>query len=419
MKRITTWFLSTVTVVVLMFGYHTSTSSVLGTATPPAVTSGSTSANSGSGTGSGSGNGSGSGSGNQASAKKTTSTTVTGTVAQTEWGPVQVQLTVGGGRITDVAVLQYPSGNGRDERDQRLRTARPDPGDDGRPERAASTWSAGPPSPASGTTPRSRAPWTRPGCDRRPAGRTAPRRAGHGPAGAVALRGRQADGPAADAAWAAVLADLREADRVFSTWRDDSFVSRLDRGEVLAADGPPEVAEVLALGERARVESRGAFDVVRDGRLDPSGVVKGWAVDRAARHLRGLEDTDFCLSAGGDMVVHVADPGRPDWRVGIEDARDPSRVVAVVPLRHGALATSGLAHRGAHVVDARTGRAPTASALRHRRRPRPHRRRHRRHRGPRPGRRRAPAGWPPAPPARRTSSGPTAAPRRSPVPDSP
>ena len=176
----------------------------------------------------------------------------------------------------------------------------------------------------------------------------------------VALRGRHADGPAADAAWAAVLADLREADRVFSTWRDDSFVSRLDRGEVLAADGPPEVAEVLALGERARVESRGAFDVVRDGRLDPSGVVKGWAVDRAARHLRGLEDTDFCLSAGGDMVVHVADPGRPDWRVGIEDARDPSRVVAVVPLRHGALATSGLAHRGAHVVDARTGRAPTA-----------------------------------------------------------
>ena len=176
----------------------------------------------------------------------------------------------------------------------------------------------------------------------------------------VALRGRQADGPAADAAWAAVLADLREADRVFSTWRDDSFVSRLDRGEVLAADGPPEVAEVLALGERARVESRGAFDVVRDGRLDPSGVVKGWAVDRAARHLRGLEDTDFCLSAGGDMVVHVADPDRPDWRVGIEDARDPSRVVAVVPLRHGALATSGLAHRGAHVVDARTGRAPTA-----------------------------------------------------------
>ncbi len=174
----------------------------------------------------------------------------------------------------------------------------------------------------------------------------------------VALRGRHRDDAAADAAWAAVVADLREVDRVFSTYRDDSFVSRLDRGEVRASAGPPEVAEVLALGEQARRESAGAFDVVRGGRLDPSGVVKGWAVERAARHLRALDDTDFCLSAGGDMVVHVARPDRADWRIGIEDARDPLRLVAVVALRGGALATSGLAHRGAHVVDARTGLSP-------------------------------------------------------------
>ena len=102
--------------------------------------------------------------------------------------------------------------------------------------------------------------------------------------------------------------------------------------------------------------------MVRDGVLDPSGVVKGWAVERAAAALRDLDDTDFCLSAGGDMVVHVADPDRPDWRVGIEDATDPTRVRAVVPLRSGAVATSGLAHRGAHVVDARTGLAPTRLA---------------------------------------------------------
>ncbi len=178
----------------------------------------------------------------------------------------------------------------------------------------------------------------------------------------VALRGRYAEGRRADDAWAAVVADLSEVDRVFSTFRPDSFVSRLDRGEVLAADGPPEVAEVLALGERARRESGGAFDVVRDGRLDPSGVVKGWAVERAARHLRALADTDFCLSAGGDMVVHVADPDGADWRIGIEDAHDPLRLVAVVALREGAVATSGLAHRGSHVVDARTGRPPVRLA---------------------------------------------------------
>jgi thiamine biosynthesis lipoprotein len=179
----------------------------------------------------------------------------------------------------------------------------------------------------------------------------------------VALRGRHADDGEADDAWAAVLAELRESDRIFSTYRADSVISRMERGEV--AEVPPEVTEVLAIGERARVASGGVFDVVRSGVLDPSGVVKGWAVERAAATLRDLDDTDFCLSAGGDMVVYVADPGRPDrpdWRVGIEDATDPTRVRAVVPLRSGAVATSGLAHRGAHVVDARTGLAPTRLA---------------------------------------------------------
>ena len=183
----------------------------------------------------------------------------------------------------------------------------------------------------------------------------------------LALRGRHSDDDAAASAWDEAMATLRDVDRVFSTYRDDSFVSRLGRGEISVADCPPEVAEVLALGEVARLQSHGAFDVRRpgpDGRvvLDPSGVVKGWAVERAARPLRGLADTDFCLSAGGDMVCHVADPDAPAWRVGIEDPADPSRLVAVVPVRHGAVATSGTAHRGAHVVDARTGAAPQGIA---------------------------------------------------------
>jgi thiamine biosynthesis lipoprotein len=183
----------------------------------------------------------------------------------------------------------------------------------------------------------------------------------------LALRGRHASTRHGEAAWAEVLATLHEVDRVFSTFRADSFVSRLGRGEIEVADCPHEVAEVLALGERARFESGGAFDVARcDSErrrfLDPSGVVKGWAVDRAAATLHALDDTDFCLSAGGDMVAHVADPARPDWRVGIEDPFDSTRIRAVVPLRDGAVATSGLAHRGPHIVDARSGVVPTRVA---------------------------------------------------------
>lgn len=178
----------------------------------------------------------------------------------------------------------------------------------------------------------------------------------------LALRGEHEAGPAADDAWAQVMASLQDVDRVFSTYRIDSVISRVGRGELALTECPPEVAEVLGLGEVARCASDGAFDVRRGGVLDPSGVVKGWAVERASRALRHLGDTDFCLSAGGDLVAHVADASRPPWQIGIEDPLDPTRVLAVVPLRDGAVATSGSAHRGAHVVDARTGEPATALA---------------------------------------------------------
>lgn len=183
----------------------------------------------------------------------------------------------------------------------------------------------------------------------------------------LAVRGRHADDPAGRRAWAEVMACLREVDEVFSTYRPDSWISRLGRGEVDVADCPAEVAEVLALGERARKESGGAFDVRRpraDGtlELDPSGVVKGWALHRAARPLQELDDTDFCLSGGGDLLCRTGDPDGPPWRIGIEDPHDPRRVLATVPLHTAAMATSGTAHRGEHIVDARTGRVPVGVA---------------------------------------------------------
>lgn len=184
----------------------------------------------------------------------------------------------------------------------------------------------------------------------------------------LALRGRHASGPRADDAWAEAVACLEDVDTVFSTYRADSFVSRLGRGEIELEQCPPEVAEVLAIGEQARLDSDGAFDVrhpdpaTGERVLDPSGVVKGWAVQRAVRPLLLLEETDVCLSAGGDMVCSVAGPEAEPWRIGIEDPHDPATLVAVVPVRNGAVATSGLAHRGAHIVDARTGEVPSAVA---------------------------------------------------------
>lgn len=183
----------------------------------------------------------------------------------------------------------------------------------------------------------------------------------------LALRGRHADDTHAISAWASAIDALHRVDRVFSTYRADSAICRIDRGELEVLDAPPEVGEVLALAEEARIQSAGAFDIRRPGadgrvRLDPSGVVKGWAIERASLAFAELDDTDYCLSAGGDMVCHVADPDRPDWQIGIEDPHAPRCTIAVVPLRDGAVATSGITHRGAHIADARSGLTPSAVA---------------------------------------------------------
>lgn len=181
----------------------------------------------------------------------------------------------------------------------------------------------------------------------------------------IHLRGHFAAAPVEQHV-AAVFADLRHADAVFSTYRDDSDLSRWDRHELTLGEADPDLADVLALCAEARTRTGGWFDPQglpdpRTGRprYDPSGLVKGWAVERAARHLARLDGLGWCLNAGGDVLVRAPD-GQPSWRIGIEDPNDPGRLMRVVDRRAGAVATSGTTHRGAHIIDPHTGRPATA-----------------------------------------------------------
>lgn len=148
------------------------------------------------------------------------------------------------------------------------------------------------------------------------------------------------------------FAFLRDVDETFSLYRDDSLLARSLRGEI---PEPPVIAEVRARCEHWTAATDGLFDPVRlDGTWDPSGLVKGWAAERAFALLTG--DPDWCLNAGGDVVVR----GKEPFGIGIQDPRDPQAVSAVVRLSIGAVATSGTAARGAHLYDPRT-RAVTTS----------------------------------------------------------
>jgi FAD:protein FMN transferase len=148
---------------------------------------------------------------------------------------------------------------------------------------------------------------------------------------------------------------LREVDAVFSTYRDDSEVSRLGRGELALRDARPMVRQVLARCECLRTATGGYFDAraPRPGALDPTGLVKGWAVDAAAALLERDGGRRWCIDAGGDVRVR----GGP-WRVGIRHPRRHDRLAAVLEAGDLAVATSGAYERGEHIVDPHTGRPP-------------------------------------------------------------
>ncbi|MCM2579166.1 FAD:protein FMN transferase [Streptomyces meridianus] len=157
---------------------------------------------------------------------------------------------------------------------------------------------------------------------------------------------------------------LHRVDEVFSTYRPDSAVSRLGRGETVLEECPSEVALVLGLCEEAGRVSGGWFSHTPGGTLDPSGLVKGWAIEAAARLLREAGASGSCVNGGGDLqLCGEASAGAP-WRIGVADPLRRGLLAAVVSGRDLAVATTGTAERGLHVLDPRTGRpvAPLASA---------------------------------------------------------
>ena len=100
-----------------------------------------------------------------------------------------------------------------------------------------------------------------------------------------------------------VFSFFQHVDQTFSTYRDSSEISRINRGELAVRDSSMEVRSILALSEQSRHETRGFFDVQRNGQIDPSGVVKGWAVQQAANQLRQAGCSNFYVDAGGDIQV--------------------------------------------------------------------------------------------------------------------
>ena len=148
---------------------------------------------------------------------------------------------------------------------------------------------------------------------------------------------------------------LHGADAMFSTWKDESCVSRIRRGELSVDDAPPDVKTILDRCREARSVSGGWFDPwAMPGGLDPTGMVKGWAAQRSLDVLRRASVGGALVNAAGDVASFGGPREGERFRVGIADPADPRRLACVVETP-GAVATSGDYERGAHLIDPHTG----------------------------------------------------------------
>ncbi|MDQ1708617.1 MAG: FAD:protein transferase [Frankiaceae bacterium] len=154
-----------------------------------------------------------------------------------------------------------------------------------------------------------------------------------------------------------VIAWLHWVDDVFSTYQPGSYISRLGRGEIRIDDCPAEVSGVLDACAALATETDGYFTALPGGRLDPSGYVKGWSIERASQLLRAAGSQQHCVNGGGDVQVAGRASAETPWQVGISDPFRRGEIVAVVSASDQAVATSGTSERGGHVVDPFTGRA--------------------------------------------------------------
>jgi len=177
-----------------------------------------------------------------------------------------------------------------------------------------------------------------------------------------------------DGSLCAAVGWLHWVDRLFSPYRPDSDVTLLADGAVTLDACAPELAEVVEACAFVAELSGGYFTDRPSGRFDPTGYVKGWAVERAAAILSAAGSVSHLVNGGGDVQCAGGRPldgggeagagpgGSTPWRVGVADPFRPGRLALVVNAADCGVATSGTAERGPHIIDPRAARPASGLA---------------------------------------------------------
>jgi thiamine biosynthesis lipoprotein len=149
-----------------------------------------------------------------------------------------------------------------------------------------------------------------------------------------------------------VYAYFASVDARFSLFKPESEISAFNQGRLVLEDLSPHMHEILALSERTKRETNGYFEIRRpDGALDPSGIVKGWAIRNAAHLLRLFGAENFFVDAGGDVQTWGKNVDGQDWKIGIRSPFNEQEIVKVLTPKGRGVATSGSYVRGQHIYN--------------------------------------------------------------------
>ena len=149
-----------------------------------------------------------------------------------------------------------------------------------------------------------------------------------------------------------VFSYFEAIDKRFSTYKEESEISKINRGEISQIDYSREMREIFALAEEIKQKTNGYFDITTpSGKIDPSGIVKGWAIYNASKLIEARGFNNFYVDAGGDIQTKGKNSEGKPWRIGIKNPFHPAEVIKVVSLDDKGIATSGTYIRGEHIYN--------------------------------------------------------------------
>jgi FAD:protein FMN transferase len=143
---------------------------------------------------------------------------------------------------------------------------------------------------------------------------------------------------------------FRSVDARFSTYKPKSEITLINQG-LPKSKWSAEMKAVLSLCEQTKNQTQGYFDIYHNGKLDPSGLVKGWAIAQAANLLRDANVADFFIEAGGDIQVSGVDASHQPWTIGIRSPFNMDEIIKTIWLTNEGVATSGTYIRGQHIYN--------------------------------------------------------------------